>query len=103
MSEIYQLSQFQFNTLMNAANNAQRTVVFVGSCPKDTTAQKKILDEQWQDMQDMIHEGLLVDVSNRFETMLHTVKLNSDRDSTVCALTSLAMYMFCDAEERKPC
>jgi hypothetical protein len=88
---------------MKAANTGHRVVVFVGPNENDLPARKRSLTEQWRDMEALLHEGLIVDVSDNYKDSIQTVKLDTNRNSKVVFLTDIAMYLFADAEERKSC
>lgn len=96
----YQLSEFQYANLVRSANSS--TIVFAALEPSDSDSaeQREKYERQLREMDDLIHLGLVKDVSEKFHDSIELSRMNNKRGYRVLALTEHALDMFHESDKR---
>lgn len=96
---IYQLSDFQFENLMLAANSRSAAFVVIQANETDSPGKKEQFDKQNRDIDDLIAQGLLKDVSGQFQEPIQLAKL-TNRVCRIVMITETALKLFHGSKTR---
>ena len=97
----YELSKFQAATLTHAANDGTRAFIVMESAPTDSEERRKLHDKDLREMLALVDEGLLVDITENFDTIIEEERRKSGRGCRVMSLTDVAIMMFCSTKAKE--
>src|SRR5271166_4747406 len=100
MSDIYELSQFQYINLIKAANEGNIVFAVIDPPPNSSPEKIKELNKQKLDVLELIQLNLLKDVSKDFAEQIAVCKLNNGFSYMIVSLTRDSILMFSVHTER---
>ena len=101
MTAIYELTKFQTENLVRAANGGSIVFAVMKPSEKDSPEKKAKFEGNLAEMMDLVRIGLLEDISPDFTESIKACELNNDgRSIAIVKLTTHAQLMFADAGHR---
>lgn len=96
----YQLSQFQYDTILSAANGKNPIVVVLETAPGDDAEAVIRLEKQISEVGDMVQLGFLKDVSGKMIENITATKLKTGRGYKAYLITDIGFDMFNGSQKR---
>jgi hypothetical protein len=96
----YELTQFQYDTLVVAANGGQKVFALLFDAPMDSQEKGQMFRQQMREIGELIGLELVEDVSYRFKSDIEMSKINNNREYGVYAITPIGVQMFEGIEQR---
>lgn len=100
--EHYQLSQFQYDTMIGVANGDVPTVAVLEAAPDDDPEATARLDKQLSEVGDLVQLGFLKDISGKMIEHITATKMKAGRGYKAYLITEIGFDMFNGSKKRKP-
>lgn len=100
--EHYQLSQFQYDTILMAANGKVPIVSAVEVAPEDDAETVVRLNKQLTELDDMVQLGFFKDVSGKMVEHITATKMKAGRGYKAYLITDIGFDMFNGSQKRMP-
>ncbi len=100
--EHYQLTDFQYESIMKAANGASPLVMLIQSLVSDDPETITRLDKQTREIEDMVQLGFIKDTTGKILEITNAMELKTGRKVKAYMITDTGFDMFHEHSKRLP-
>lgn len=100
MADIYELSKFQYDSLVRMANKEHQLLMAVEPVEADDEETKNRLTKQLDEAHDLVSLGLAEDKTGSLVEMVTAAKMKAGRGMEVYIITQMGFDMFYGVQRR---